>query len=210
LNLHILPLAIAMVAGTQLVLATLLVTGKQPISASLAYIAGFGAAVAVILIGFYVGAKLLHAGLGHHATDKGRDHTEKVVEIVLVGALILLAVRAFLNRANSKPSPLLEKVQSAGPRDAFKYGWLVILVAPTDIVVGATVSLDLVRNHDALTDAAPFYGLCLVLLALPLLAFFALGKRGPSAMASVRRFTEQQSWAVTVIVCVVYLALILS
>lgn len=210
MNLHILPLAILMVAGTQLVLATLLVTGKRPVLASLAYIAGFGAAVAVIIIGFYVGAKLLHTGLAPHTTDAGRNKSEKLIETTFVVILVLLAVRAYLNRANSKPSKLLEKVQEAGPREAFKYGILVIAVAPTDIIVGATVSLDLVRNKDALTGALPFYGLSLLLLAIPLLLFFTLGKRGPSAMAKVREFTENQSWAVTVIVCVVYLALILA
>lgn len=210
MTLHILPLAIVMVAGTQIVLAIVLATAEQPLKKSLAYIAGFGVSVAIGVAIAMLLSHVLHENLSNSSTPKGKSTTERNIEIGIAVLLMLESIRIYRHRANSKPSKLLDGIQSATPSATFKIGILMILAAPADIMVMLTVGLNIIRTgHDYLA-ALPFIGLTLLLLAAPLIARLALGHRGDSAMAKLRTFMHEKSWAVNIAVCALFIVLLLT
>ena len=208
MNLHILPLAIVMVAGTQIVVAILLVTGERPVKPSLAYVAGFGLSVCAGIATAMLIGHVLHVKLGN--SPHGKSVTEQRVELALAILLILESVRIFLNRANAKPPKLLDKLQTASPASTFKLGVLMILAAPADIMVMATVGLDLIRDHNSFLDALPFIGLTLLLLAAPLIGYLLLGRRADAVMGRVREWMRTKSWAVNIAVCLLFIYLLLT
>jgi threonine/homoserine/homoserine lactone efflux protein len=208
MNLHVLPLAIVMVAGTQIVVAILLVTGEKPVKPSITYVAGFGLSVCTgIAVAMLLG-HILHVKLS--SSPHGKSVTEKRIELALAILLILESIRIYLKRADAKPPKLLETLQTASPKATFKLGVLMILAAPADIMVMATVGLDLIRNHNSFVDALPFIGLTLLLLAAPLIVYLLLGRKAEPVMAKVREWMRTKSWAVNIAVCVLFIYLLLS
>lgn len=199
-----------MVAGTQIVLAIVLATSENPFKKSVAYITGFGVSVAIGIAIAMLLSHFLHENLGSSSTPKGKSTTERNIEIGIAVLLMLESIRIYRNRANSKPSKLLDGIQSATPSATFKIGILMILAAPADIMVMLTVGLNIIRTGHTYLAALPFIGLTLLLLAAPLLARLALGHRGDAAMSNLRTFMHEKSWAVNIAVCALFIILLLT
>ena len=62
----------------------------------------------------------------------------------------------------------------------------------------------------SLIEAAPFWGLTLLIAALPLLAYLFLGERAKRAMPKVRDWMFESSWLVNIIVLGIFIVLILA
>jgi hypothetical protein len=194
-----------MMAGPQIMTAIVLVTHRDAVRVSLAFLIGVAVAATLGTAIAYLLADRIDLG---DASDRGS--LGNVVQFVLVGLLLLLAIRTFRNRETVKPPKWLGSLQEATPRKALTMGLLLVGVMPTDIASMLTVGVNLAQNDDSLLDAVPFLALTLVIAALPLLTYFALGRRAREAMPKVRDWMTANSWLVNIIVLGIFIVLILG
>jgi threonine/homoserine/homoserine lactone efflux protein len=135
--------------------------------------------------------------------------TGHIIQYVLVGLLVALAVKNNLGRETAEPPGWLGALQSADAKRAFMTGLLVILLMPSDIIIMLTVGTNLAQNNAGLVAALPFIGATVLVAALPLLFFLLFHRRAQQLMPKVRDWMNNNSWLVNIIVCGVFIALIL-
>jgi hypothetical protein len=205
LDYQVLPLAITMMAGPQIMTAVILVTHPTPVKVSVPFL--IGVAVAATL-----GTTLLFllAGVIDLGDPSDTGSTGKIVQYVLVGLLLLLAIRTYRHRETVKPPKFLGALLEVSPRRALVIGFLLIFVMPTDIVSMLAVAANLQQNEDSLIAAVPFLALTLLIAALPLLSYLLFGRRAKEAMPKVRDWMNANSWLVDIIVLGIFIVLILS
>lgn len=202
----ILPLAIAMVAGPQIVAAVVLATSRRPQRNSLAYIAGVTCATLAAL-GIAYGAAHL---FGEAADAAGASDSSDWLRYVVVALLAALAIRTFLTRKTAKPPKWMTSLQEAEPKNAFKVGFLLFLLMPSDVIVVLGVGGYLVDNGLGYLDGLPFVGLTLLLISLPYIAYRLLGARAETALPRVREWMNANSWVITIAVLAYFIYAFLS
>jgi hypothetical protein len=208
MNLQILPLAITMMAGPQIMAAIIFVTASKPVKISASFIAGVAIATTVGVIIALTIASLLGSGISFgDSSDNGS--TGHIIQYLLVGLLVALAVKNYLGRETAEPPQWLGALQQADSRLALKTGLLVILLMPSDIIIMLTVGVNLAQSGAGLLAALPFIGATVLVAALPLLLFLLFHRRAQRVMPKVRDWMNANSWLVNIIVCGVFIALIL-
>lgn len=207
---QVLPLAITMMAGPQIISSIIFVTREHDaVKVSLAYVSAIALAACVgILIA--MGAVSLLGNAIDLGGDDGPSTTAKVIQIVLVGLLIAQSIRIYLNRADSEPPKWLGTLQTATARRAFEIGALLILFFPGDVVVMFTTAVHLVGNGDSFLGALPLIGLTTLIAASPLLFYLLFRRRAEEVMPKVRDWMNTHSWVINIFVCLVFIALIVS
>jgi threonine/homoserine/homoserine lactone efflux protein len=204
LNLQILPLAITMMAGPQIMAAIIFVTAPKALRVSVPFLAGVAIATTVGVIITTTIASLLSLG---DPSDSGSSGN--IIQYVLVGLLVALAIKNYVGRETAEPPRWLGALQSADVKRAFMTGLLVILLMPSDIIIMLTVGTNLAQNNAGLVAALPFIGATVLVAALPLLFFVLFHRRAQQFMPKVRDWMNSHSWLVNIIVCGVFIALIL-
>lgn len=206
MNLAVLPLAVTMMAGPQIMSALIFITARRAVAVSLAFVAGVAVAatVGVTITTWLAGHLPTGARLGSSGSSVG-----KIIEYGLVALLITMAIRNWVGRATIEPPKWLGTLMAAGPGKAFATGLLLIGLFPSDVVVMLTVGVDLARSGAQLTAALPFIGATVLIAALPLLAYLLFRGRAENAMPRVRDWMTGHSWLINIIVCVLFAALLL-
>src|SRR5215213_4535864 len=207
MNLAIIPLAITMNAGPQIMSAIIFITAPKPLKLSAYFLAGVVIAVTVGLTITYT----LAAALGNSislgdSSDSGS--LGNIIQYLLVGLLVFLAVKNYLGRETVEPPRWLGALQNADAKRAFVTGLLVILLMPSDIIIMLTVGTNLAQSNAGLVAALPFIAATLLVAALPLLFFLLFHRRAQGFMPKVRDWMNSNSWLVNIIVCGVFIALI--
>lgn len=129
---------------------------------------------------------------------------------MLVGLLVLAAIRNYLKRETIEPPKWLGTMMDAGPGRAFVTGVVLILFFPSDFMVLLTVATNLQHSGGSLVDAVPFIGATVLIAALPLLAYLLFRQRAERVMPKVRDWMYSKSWLVNIIVFGIFIVLILS
>jgi threonine/homoserine/homoserine lactone efflux protein len=204
MNLQILPLAITMMAGPQIMAAIIFVTAPKALRVSVPFLAGVTIATTVGVIITTTIASLLSLG---DPSDSGSSGN--IIQYVLVGLLVALAVKNYVGRETAEPPRWLGALQQADAKRAFMTGLLVILLMPSDLIIMLTVGTNLAQNNAGLVAALPFIGATVLVAALPLLFFLLFHRRAETFMPKVRDWMNSNSWLVNIIVCGVFIALIL-
>jgi hypothetical protein len=209
MSLQILPLAITMMAGPQIMSAIVFVTSPKAVKLSLAFLAGvaISATVGVAVFRGLAGVLGDKASLGNSSDNSSLGH---VIQYALVGLLVLMALKNYRDRATIRPPKWMGTLMTADPRRALKMGLLLIALMPSDLVVMLTVGVNLEQNDASLASALPFIGLTVLVAALPLLAYLLFRTRAQRAMPKVRDWMNDTSWLVNVIVCAIFILLILA
>ena len=205
MSTQILPLAITMMAGPQIMSAIIFVTHSRAVRMSLAFIVGAAIGVTLGLILTTALASLVTLGDPGDTGSAG-----KIIQIVLVALLIASAVRNWVKRATIEPPKWLGALMEADEKKAFGLGFLLLTIFPSDAVVLLTVGANLEQNGDSVIDALPFIGLTVLIAALPLLGYLLFRRRAIQAMPKVRDWMNANSWLINIIVCVIFIVLILS
>lgn len=200
----ILPLAVTMMAGPQEMTAIIFVTHPNPVKVSLAFLAGVASAMVLGTTIYFLLAGTVELG---DPAETGSTGT--IIEFVLVGLLVLLALRTYRHRETIEPPKWLGGLLEAGPTKALATGFLLVLLMPTDIASMVTVGTNLQQNDKSLIDAWPFWGLTLFIAALPILSYLLLGNRAKTGMPKVRDWMYANSWLVNIIVLGIFIVLIL-
>ncbi|MFC5749641.1 GAP family protein [Actinomadura rugatobispora] len=208
MDLQILPLAITMMAGPQIMSAIILVTTKRPVRVSLAFLLGVAVAVA-IGVTITRGVFALLGGSVSLGDPADNGSVGKIIQYVLVALLIAAALRNYVKRATIEPPKWLGTLMEATPRRALMTGFLVIVLMPSDIVIMLTVGAHLEQHHLGVVAALPFLGLTVLIAALPLLALLLFHKRAERAMPGVRTWMNTHSWLINIICCLIFILIIL-
>jgi hypothetical protein len=209
MELPILPLAITMMAGPQIISAIILVTTPRAVRVSLAFLCGVAVAVtAGVLVMLGVGELLGNAVDLGSESDGGS--AGNIIKYVLIGLLALAALKNWRGRATAEPPKWLGTLMAAGTRRAFTIGLMVIGLMPSDLVIMLTVGVHLRQNDAGLVEALPFIALTVLMAALPLLARLLLRHRAETAMPRVRDWINGHSWLVNIAVYLFFIVIIAS
>jgi threonine/homoserine/homoserine lactone efflux protein len=207
MNQAILPLAITMMAGPQIMSAIIFVTASKPLKVSASFIVGVAIATTVGVAIALAAVSLLGNSIPlGDSSDSGS--TGHVIQYLLVGALVALAVKNYLGRETAEPPKWLGSLQRADSKKALITGLLVILLMPSDIIIMLTVAVNLVQSGAGFLAALPFIGATILVAAFPLLLFLLFHTRAQKFMPKVRDWMNATSWLVNIIVCGVFIALI--
>src|SRR5688500_11507285 len=209
MNLAILPLAITMNAGPQIMSAIIFVTAPKPLKLSAYFLAGVVIALTAGVTLTYTLATVFGNGvsLGDSSSSGSLGN---MIQYVLVGLLVLLSIKSYLGRETSEPPRWLGALQNAKPRTAFTAGLLLLSVFPSDLVILVTVGVNLAQNNASLLGAMSFIAATILIAALPVLSYLLFRRRAELAMPKVRDWMNTHSWLVNIIVYVVFIFLILA
>jgi hypothetical protein len=209
MSLAVLPLAITMNAGPQIMSALIFVTAQKPLKLSAYFLAGVIIAVSVGVTVTFSLASVLGNGLSlGDSSDSGS--LGNIIQYVLVGLLVFASIRSYLTRATSEPPRWLGALQNAKPTTAFTTGLLLLSVFPSDLVVLMTVGVNLAQSNSSLLSALPFVVATILIAALPLLSYLLFRRRAERMMPKVRDWMNTNSWLVNIIVYIVFILLILA
>jgi threonine/homoserine/homoserine lactone efflux protein len=209
MNLAVLPLAITMNAGPQIMSAIIFVTAPKPLKLSAYFLAGVVIALTAGVTITYTLATVLGNGvsLGDSSNSGSLGH---IIQYLLVGLLVFLSIKSYVGRETSEPPRWLGAMQNAKPRTAFMAGLLLLSVFPSDFVILVTVGVNLVQQNASLLGAVPFVVATILIAALPVLSYLLFHRRAVRAMPKVRDWMNTHSWLVNIIVYVIFILLILS
>jgi threonine/homoserine/homoserine lactone efflux protein len=209
MSLAILPLAITMNAGPQIMSALIFITAPKPLKLSAAFLSGVVIAVSVGLTITYTLARALgnSVSLGDPSDTNSIGN---IIQYVLVGLLVFLAIKNYVRRESIEPPRWLGALQHANPRTAFTTGLLLLSVFPSDFVVLVTVGVNLAQNDAPLVGGLPFILATILIAALPVLFYLLFHRRAQRAMPKVRDWMNANSWLVNIIVYIIFILLILS
>jgi threonine/homoserine/homoserine lactone efflux protein len=121
--------------------------------------------------------------------------------------LVAAALRTFLKRKEAEPPKWMGKLQTASPRFSFRLGFLLLGVFPTDILTAWAVGTYLAAHDDPWWHYLPFVLLTLLFLALPTILILLFGQRAQAFMPKVRDWMNTNSWVVSEVVIVFFIAI---
>jgi hypothetical protein len=209
MSLAILPLAITMNAGPQIMSALIFITASKPLKLSAAFLAGVVIAVSVGLTITYTIARVLGNSISL-GDPSDTSSIGNIIQYVLVALLVFLAIKNYVRRESIEPPRWLGALQNAEPKTAFTTGLLLLSVFPSDFVILVTVGMNLAQNNASLVAGLPFVLATILIAALPVLFYLLFHRRAQRMMPKVRDWMNTNSWLVNIIVYVIFILLILA
>jgi hypothetical protein len=197
-QLQIIPLALIMVMGPQILTAIFLVTSREPVKNSLAMILGVVVAAWLSVFIWYGLVKAL-------GINPPEDDGPTTVDYIVAGLLALAAIHVFRGRGTATVPKWMSALQEAEPRRAFGLAFLLILLMPTDIIAVISTVQFLHDHHDNALAAWPLVAATTLLMALPFLAYELLGRRAREAMPGIREWLTTHGWLVNLIVIIYFI-----
>jgi hypothetical protein len=202
----VLPLAIVMIAGPQIISAVFFATSVNWKGTSSAYILG----AAVSVIAFFTAAYLVFREVKPGGGGPGGGSSSDTINIVVLVLLVVLMIYVFLNREKSEPPKWMGKLQTATPRFALVLGLLLLGIFPTDIITSVTVGAHLANEDSPWVDGLPFIFMTLLLLALPVILVLLLGNRAKEFLPKARDWMNTNSWIVNELVIVFFIVITIN
>ena len=201
--LTVLPMAIVMVAGPQIISAIFLATSEKWKKNSAAFLAGVFVTVTLFVTVAYVLVRLLFDAAG----TSNESSTRVWLDSFLLLLLVVAGIHKYLTRKSSKPPTWMGKLEESTPKSSFRLGFLLLGLFPTDIITNVVVGSSLARNDDPWWYFLPFVLLTLLFEALPVLFVLLLGKRATVILPKVRDWMNTNSWIVSEVVIVFFIIL---
>jgi Sap, sulfolipid-1-addressing protein len=202
-HLQILPLALIMVMGPQILTAIFLVTSQQPVKNSGAMLIGVILAASVSVLIWFGLVDLI----GIDPKEGGGPTT---ADWIVAGLLALLALNVLRTRGTAETPKWMSALQEAEPKRALTLGFLLILLMPTDIVAVISTVNFLHDNSLDVIDGWPLVAATTALMALPIAGYLLLGHRAREAMPKIRDWLTTHSWLVNFVVIVYFIYQTLS
>jgi len=209
MSLSVIPLAITMNAGPQIMSAIIFVTAPKALRLSAYFLAGVVIAVTVGVTVTYTLATALGSSISLGDPSNGGS-LGNIIQYLLVGLLVFLSIKNYMGRETIEPPRWLGAMQNAKPRTAFTTGLLLLSVFPSDLVILVTVGVNLVQKDASLLSALPFVVTTIFIAALPVLSYLLFHRRAVRVMPKVRDWMNANSWLVNIIVYAVFIVLILA
>jgi hypothetical protein len=198
--LTVLPMAVVMSAGPQIVTATFLATSRNAKLNSLAFLAGVAVATTIgVTVFFLVGGGIFNN------SKSGKT----ALDWVIIGLLVLLIVWVFLKRNETEPPKWMGRLEKADARFAVTIGFLLYLLMPTDLVSMATVGAYLARQEEPWWHSFGFIALTVLIAGLPFTMLLLLGRRAETVLPAIRNWMNANSWIVNEAVLLFFLVMAL-
>jgi hypothetical protein len=204
--LTVLPLAFVMIAGPQIISAVFLATSVDWARNSLAYLAGAALSITVAVTAAYLAVK----GAKDLAGSSSEDSEGRTIDGVLLALLVFAAVNVYRKRKVAHPPKWMGRLQEATGGFAFKLGFLLLGVFPTDIVTSITVGAKVAREGDPWWYTLGFVALTLLLLAIPAILVLLLGKRAKVLLPKVRDWMNANSWVISELVILLFIGITIN
>src|SRR5512133_2059565 len=196
----VLPMAVVMSAGPQIVTATFLATSQGSKRNSLAFLGGVATATTIGVTVFFL------LGSGIAGTQKeGKDW----LDWVIIGLLVFLLIWVFVKRNETQPPKWMGRLQDANARFAVTIGFLLYILMPTDLVAMATVGAYIARQGEPWWHTLGSVVLTILIAGLPYIVLLAMGKRAESVLPRIREWMNANSWIVNDAVLLFFLAMAL-
>jgi hypothetical protein len=193
-----------MIAGPQIISSFFFATSEEWRTDSAAYVLGAAISIlTVVTIAFLVAQGITSGGSPSESGSRTLDY-------VIVALLLVAIVHVFRGRKQSEPPEWMGKLQTATPRFTFILGMLLLGLFPSDLITSIAVGAHLANHGEPWVHVLPFVGLALLLLALPALAVLALGQRAKTLLPKVRNWMDENSWIVSEVVLVFFIAIVLA
>jgi hypothetical protein len=202
-KLQILPLALIMVMGPQILTSIFLVTSREPVKNSAALLVGVVLAACASLAVWYGVVKAI-------GIDPKEGGSPTTADYVVAGLLALAAIHTFRGRGTAEAPKWMTALQEAEPKRAFSLGFLLIFLMPTDIVAVISTVNFLHDNNESALHGWPLVAATVLLMALPIIGYLVLGRRAREAMPGIRDWLTTNAWLVNLIVIVYFIYQILS
>jgi hypothetical protein len=199
--LKVVPLAVVMIAGPQIITAIMLATSEKALRNSYAYVGGAILASTTATSVFY------YAGRALDLEGSDGDSGSIVFDWFLVALLLVAAGRVYLKRHNTEPPKYMRKLQTASPRASFRLGVLLFLFMPTNLLVTFTVGTFLASRGDPLWRSIGFLLVTGLLIGSPLLVLLVMGRRAETVLPALRNWMNANAWVVSEIVIALFLVL---
>jgi hypothetical protein len=195
-------MAIVMVAGPQIISAIVLATSERWVRNSLLFLAGVTIATLIgTNVGFF-GSDFVRRG----AEATGNEGLKAALNWAFAALLAFVAVNVYRKRNSSEPPSWMGALQRADGALAFKIGFLLFLLMPTDIITMLTVGGFVNRSGAPYWHVYAFIGATLLLAGAPLMVGLLLGRRAASVLPRVRDWMGSNSWIVSEAVTLFFLA----
>lgn len=198
--LTVLPMAVVMSAGPQIVTATFLATSHNPRRNSLAFLAAVGAATTIGVTIFF----LLGSGLGGE-----KDGGKGWLDWLIVALLVILVIWVYLKRNETEPPKWMGRLERADARFSAKIGFLLYFLMPTDLISMASVGAYLARQGEPWWHCLGFVVLTVVVAGLPLITLLLMGPRAERTLPKIRQWMNDNSWIVNEAVLLFFLTMTL-
>jgi hypothetical protein len=202
-HLQILPLALIMVMGPQILTAIFLVTSHEPVKNSGAMLIGVVLAASLSILVWFGLVDLI-------GIDPKEGGSPTTVDYVVAGLLALLAIRVFMTRGTAETPKWMTTLQEAEPKRAFSLAFLLIFLMPTDIIAVISTVNFLHGNGLNALEGWPLVAATTLLMALPILGYLLLGHRARNAMPGIRDWLTTNSWLVNLVVIIYFIYQTLS
>jgi len=193
----VLPMALVMVAGPQIVTAILLATSVRPRRNSAFFLFGSAAATTIGLTAAYGLTGLLRKAAWHSGRDLRLEHA---IDVAIVVLLLFLGVKVLRDRARTEPPRWMARLETATPAFALRIGFLLFLLMPGNLVSMATVGAYLARHDVAWWPCLIVAAFTVALAGIPLLVLLLLGERAKNLLPKTRDWMTRNSWIVSEVV----------
>jgi hypothetical protein len=196
----LLPMALVMIAGPQILSAVFLATSEDWRRNSVAFMAGAAVSITLVVTAAYL--------LSDGASSAGASDTALYVVVLVL--LVAAMIHAYVKRRETQPPKWMGRLQTASPSFSFTLGLLLLGIFPTDILTSVAVGTYLAAHDDPWWKGLPFVGLTVLLLAIPALLLLGFGGRAEAFLPKAREWMTTNSWIVNEIVLVFFAALTIS
>jgi hypothetical protein len=203
--LALLPLALTMNLGPQIITAIVVLTGRKPVRKSLIYLTGI--AVAIAVVGF--AAFLVFGYVNEGGTSSGQSTASSTLDYVFAGLLAVLGVWVFTQRKKAHKPKWMASIQDASSKRIFTMGLLLYSFFPSDFVVLLTAGQYLAKHKMNYYSIFPFFALTLLIAAIPLLSFLLFKKRAERVMPRIQTWLDSHGWVINEVVIVFFIAMLL-
>jgi hypothetical protein len=204
--LTVVPLAFVMIAGPQIISAVFLATTVDWAKNSLAYVAGAALSITATVTAAY----LVVRGAKDSAGSSSEGSEGQTIDAVILALLVFAAVHVYRTRKVAQPPKWMGRLQEATGGFAFKLGFLLLGVFPTDILTSITVGATIAREGDPWWHALGFVAVTLLLLAIPSILVVLLGARAKVLLPKVRDWMNANSWIISELVILLFIGLTIN
>jgi hypothetical protein len=198
--MQILPMAFVMVAGPQILSSFFFATSVRWRRTSAAYLVGAALSISIVVALAYV--------LSGGRSEEGS--TNDTLYYIILALLLYAIVNTFRTRHTAEPPKWMGKLQTASPRFAFRLGFLLLGVFPSDLITSVSVGAYLAAEGEPWWYALAFVGVTLLLLALPALLVLTMGERAEAVLPRARDWMNENSWIVNELVLFLFVGIVIS
>ncbi|WP_281540574.1 GAP family protein [Maribacter aestuarii] len=202
-DVAILPLALSVMLGPQILVGMLLITRKDPIKSSLIYIT---AIILTLILTTYMYYSIIQRTDLHMASFAGVP----MLKYFLIILFIVLIIRSLLKRHQvTAPPKWMQGIATASLGKIFMIGLCLIAFMPTDIAVTFSIGSILNSASSSFLEAWPFFGAVLFISFLPLIIYFSLGSNGSQYLEKVNRWLNTHGYIINIIVFTFFIFLLI-